>query len=706
MFLFILNGILAGGLKSFGQSQQLIDSLLNQLHNLSSEKAKLKLSSSSLFDTSAANILLELSRIYRDNNPKLALVYANRSLTLSQQINFKKGIGNAYNSIGLCLNNTGDFTQSISNINKSLEIRSEINDSAGMAFCYNNFGGIYFGVGNYTLALKNHLAALKIREKINDNISIASSYHNIGMVYLMQGIYPEAQQNFEKALKINKASGNKPWQSANLGSMGLIKLHQEKYSEALILFYESVDILRQTDDLYNLAGAYLNIGETYTGLKKYSQAIVYYKSALDLSIKMEDKDGQAISYMCIGSVYVKQNRFNSGAEFLGLGLNLAKETGNIEVLRNCYEAYAKMDSAQGNFSKEAAHYKLFIMYRDSIMNSENTKKAMDLKLKYETEKNEQQIALLNKDKLIKQKELSKKTTQRNGFLGAFVLVAMIGGVTYNRFLIKQRANNKLSSALAQLQTAQQQLIEQENMASLGQLTAGIAHEIQNPLNFIINFSELSSDLFKELEDSQLADEQQAIISDMEDNLLKIERHGLRAEGIIKNMLMHDGNSNSYKSLVNLNELCNEAISFAMQDMQIRHEGFICNLSINYQDNIPMIYVVRQDVLRVLINLFSNAFYAVQEKFQNRTDTNYEPQVSVATYRLQDCIHLKIADNGTGIKENIKSHIFQPFFTTKPTNLGTGLGLSISYDIVKVHSGNLTLDNTSTKGSTFLLSLPI
>ena len=273
----------------------------------------------------------------------------------------------------------------------------------------------------------------------------------------------------------------------------------------------------------------------------------------------------------------------------------------------------------------------------------------------------------------------------------------------------QTEKKRAEDALKELSATQAQLIQSEKMASLGELTAGIAHEIQNPLNFVNNFSEINNDLINELkEEFEKGNKQQAteIINDIKINSEKIHHHGHRASSIVKNMLEHSRKSSGVKSLTDINALCNEFLRLAYHGLRGKDKTFNSDFSIDPDLSLPKINVISQDISRVILNLVTNAFYAVCEKSKQINIRDYKPEVTIKTRKLHEEIEIHINDNGPGIPDSIKDKIFQPFFTTKPTGQGTGLGLSLSYDIVKAHGGTIKVASPEGHGSSFVITLPI
>jgi len=359
------------------------------------------------------------------------------------------------------------------------------------------------------------------------------------------------------------------------------------------------------------------------------------------------------------------------------------------------------------------------------------------------------ISGLNQD--IEQQKLTRLL-----LLGSLAIIALAaGGLFYNNRQ-KQRANlllnqqkaeidqqaqrlqiqkEELQTSLSQLKSTQTQLIQKEKLASLGELTAGIAHEIQNPLNFVNNFSEVSVELVSELKDELDRgdiDEAKAIADDLTQNLQKITHHGHRASNIVKGMLEHSRTSTGERQSTNLNALADEYLRLAYQGLRAKDKDFNCELLTDFAPDLGRVSVVPADIGRVLLNLFNNAFYAVHQ-CQQQEPASYQPTVTVQTRLIPHSperaasiahpngvgvigvgtngigglIEIRVRDNGTGIPESVKAKIFQPFFTTKPTGEGTGLGLSLSYDIVtKGHGGTLEVVSVEAEGAEFVVRLPI
>jgi signal transduction histidine kinase len=272
----------------------------------------------------------------------------------------------------------------------------------------------------------------------------------------------------------------------------------------------------------------------------------------------------------------------------------------------------------------------------------------------------------------------------------------------------EEAKNKIEATLHELKATQTQLVQSEKMASLGELTAGIAHEIQNPLNFVNNFSEVSNELLDEMIEEVKKgnyNEAQSLVNDVKQNLEKINHHGKRADGIVKGMLQHSRSSSATKEPTDINKLADAYLRLAFHGLRAKDKTFNASMKTEFDESIGSVNIIPQDIGRVILNLLTNAFYVVNEKKGGAT-SGYVPTVTVRTKREGDKVLIAVKDNGNGIPQKVKDKIFQPFFTTKPTGQGTGLGLSLSYDIIKAHHGELHMETLEGEGSEFIIILPV
>jgi signal transduction histidine kinase len=320
--------------------------------------------------------------------------------------------------------------------------------------------------------------------------------------------------------------------------------------------------------------------------------------------------------------------------------------------------------------------------------------------------------LFSQYRQIKSAEKEKIKRQKEDEMNRAIAIRKVEleGLVTERTVELTKQKEELEYTLNELRTTQAQLIQSEKMASLGELTAGIAHEIQNPLNFVNNFSEVNTELISELEEERkkknrnLKNEDD-ILKDLKENEQKINHHGKRAEAIVKGMLQHSRSSTGKKELTDINALADEYLRLSYHGLRAKDKSFNATMETNFSPGIEPINVIPQDIGRVILNLINNAFYAVTEK-KKQSGNDYQPIVSVSTRKINGNIELRVKDNGIGIPQKVLDKIFQPFFTTKPSGQGTGLGLSMSYDIVKAHGGDLKVETEEGEGSAFIILIPM
>jgi signal transduction histidine kinase len=329
------------------------------------------------------------------------------------------------------------------------------------------------------------------------------------------------------------------------------------------------------------------------------------------------------------------------------------------------------------------------------------------------------IVISNRQTKLLEKERAKRLEEEERHRLVEAQKLQLEHLVAERTVELTRQKEELQNALIELQSTQKQLIQSEKMASLGELTAGIAHEIQNPLNFVNNFSEVSAELVNEMKEELQAKNESAvtvILQDLEQNLQKITHHGKRADAIVKGMLLHSRSSTGIKEPTDINALADEYLRLSYHGLRAKDKSFNATMKVEFDEKIGTINIITQDIGRVLLNLFTNAFYSITEKKKAQRvegTQKFEPTVSVTTKLITNgstgaerTVMISVKDNGTGIPQEVLDKIYHPFFTTKPTGDGTGLGLSISYDIIKAHGGEIKVETKDGEGAEFIISLPI
>jgi two-component system NtrC family sensor kinase len=392
----------------------------------------------------------------------------------------------------------------------------------------------------------------------------------------------------------------------------------------------------------------------------------------------------------------------------------SKEAADTALRMDAALLLSKYYSQRKQYDSAYKYLSDFTALKEKMLSEEKIERAQNIN--FNESLRQQQLQLERK----RAQQQYKARAKVYGLLAGLAVLVLLAGILYRNNKQKQKANialtdqkKKIENTLSELQRTQRQLIQAEKMASLGELTAGIAHEIQNPLNFVNNFSEINKELLSEMNseaDKGNIDEVIAIAKNILDNEEKINHHGKRADAIVKSMLQHSRVSSGQNEETDINALADEYLRLAYHGLRAKDKSFNAKFETNFDSSIGKINIAPQDIGRVLLNLINNAFYAVGEKYKQNLN-GYDPIVTVTTKRGDDKpgsygVEIKVADNGKGIPQKIVDKIFQPFFTTKPTGQGTGLGLSLAYDIVKAHGGDIRVETKEGEGSEFIVQLPI
>ncbi len=603
--------------------------------------------------------------------------------------------------------------------NKYLIRFRELNDSSGMATCHFVLGGFYRAIGLFDRAVyynKKSMAYLDSSKKTGvtyfggkreegrsiwiNNMGVLPSYYNLkgdaelaikyARLYLemnskqnKKGAHPidyqRLAESYLQANRLDSASyfvqqaydlcgkGTKWVLPSIIQTWSLLELRKGNYFKGDSLLVESWKVVRQQK-----LPAYSAAGVTHPD---------YYRAL----------------------IYIAQKKYEAAAGFL---LSDIDRIGNLRYeLLGDYKLLGEVYEKLGDAGRSMQYYKAFIGLQDSLLADQE--KFTSISFEAEQEMNEKEISI---SQLKSKNKISSLT--RNFSAGMLVLVLLFAGIVYYRYKMKQKANAVLEKTLADLHATQSQLIQSEKMASLGELTAGIAHEIQNPLNFVNNFSEVNTELIDEAGEEinkGNIEEVKNILNDIKENEQKINHHGKRADAIVKGMLQHSRSSNGVKEPTDINALCDEYLRLSYHGLRAKDKNFNATMKTDFDNSIGNINIIPQDIGRVILNLINNAFYAVDEK-KKQNIPGYEPTVQIKTTQNPPSggrgAEIRVTDNGNGIPPKVLDKIFQPFFTTKPTGQGTGLGLSLSYDIIKAHGGELKVETKEKEGSIFIIQLPI
>jgi two-component system, NtrC family, sensor kinase len=595
--------------------------------------------------------------------------------------------------------------------------------TVAIAAAYNNEGLFYNLSGKASSALDFLLKSLELREQLGIKSDLSETLHNLGTMYYDIGEYKLAQQYFDRSFFLSQEIKDLVNAAISLNYIGMIAIKNKNYNRALQCFETTLSTFKNSGDIKSYATTLDNIGMAYFRLNEYDKALRYLSEAETIQKKYDDPAVLSSTFRSTGMIHFNKGNIAAALNYGNLALEQAQKSGFPREIANAEDLLVKVYEAKKDFSNAFYHYKNFNAYHDSIKDQEARKMAIAEQLKAGYEKKAAVIKAEQekKDALAKQ-EAGKQKILKNSLIAGLILLLLFSFVLYSRFRLKKKSSEQLGKAYDDLKHTQQQLLYQEKMASLGQIAAGISHEIQNPLNFVNNFSALTIELLDEVKNSNNENEKNELLNELKNNVEKISMHGNRASRIIKSILNQSHHSSNEKQLTDINQLCDEFINLSYQGMRSNYPDFNCEIIKNPDPSLPKIVTAPQDVARVLLNLFNNAFYAVRERSEVRGQKAevgpvphlsggqkpevYFPKVTLMTQLQNNSITISVKDNGNGIPEKIRQKIFEPFFTTKTAGNGTGLGLSISYDIIKMHGGEITVSSVENEFSEFRIILPV
>lgn len=611
------------------------------------------------------------------------------------------------------------------------------------------------------------MIARRSHDKIAEGVaSVSKSYQLMGM-----GKYAEALQCLQQAFVIAEDKRNEKqegWDyflthfegdnrllllSYTHHMFALLMLQTQNLEQQIIHFKIAGDIAKEVNYIPRIQLAYLNLGQSYLIANKPDSALYYEKLAEQTALQVDGKSFAlpltktylGTVQMHLGDIYKALGNDSLSLAYYNKSLKTASETNNNVTISRVSSRLASYYLEKGNRDsslyyslKNLAFFKTLGQVAGIEVNLgnsyENVYLSYKLSKQFDSAFKYQGLALVTKDSLaqvrirnlaafqqltygeqLRLQNLEKEKVVYQSKVRTYFMLAGIGVllllaiIFYRNNRQKHKAKLKIEKAYEDLKATQQQLVQSEKMASLGELTAGIAHEIQNPLNFVNNFSEVNTELIDELK-NELSTDNVGLAKEVADNIKeneqKINHHGKRADAIVKSMLQHSRSSSGKKELTDINALCEEYVRLAYHGLRAKDKSFNASFKTDIDPAIGKINIMPQEIGRVILNLINNAFYAVNEK-QRQGLKGYTPTVTMSTRKIKDKVEVKVKDNGNGVSQKILDKIFQPFFTTKPTGQGTGLGLSLAYDIItKGHGGELKVETKEGEGSEFIINLPV
>ena len=657
-------------------------------------------------DTIRMVVADSLADAHSEIKPDSSIYYADIAVKLSRDLKFKLNEARGLNISGYIWLNRGNFTNALRVLSESLEICENPQSEQ-------NILPEKYAVGRiYSL----HMTPRNYRLQVT-----ANTHFNLGLLYENTSNIEKGLFHYSQSMKLGERVGDKEIMGFACLNLGRLYLAQMKTDSAILCIKRAYEISKQVDIAKFSGSSLLNLGRVYLSSGNKKQAIQYLHDAIAVCEEEKYYRGVIAANLILADINLKEEKSDSGYYYSTVALQKAIELNVPDLLLRSYTAMANYYNRMSNSDSAVKYQILIIKIKDSLYNSRQVQQFQNLDF------NEQ----LHKQEIAAAGKAFQNRLRTYGLLVGIAIFLVLAIILWRNNSQKQksysllekekretdRQKEKAEQAFLELKSTQQQLIQSEKMASLGELTTGIAHEIQNPLNFVNNFSDVNTELIEELKNEKLKvkserneELENELLNDISQNLEKISHHGKRADAIVKGMLQHSRISSGIKEPTDLNALANEYLRLSYHGLRAKDKTFCATMQTDFDQSLERINIIPQDIGRVLLNLYNNAFYSLSEKKKLRCD-NYEPTVLVSTKiisRQPDGLRgaeIRVSDNGNGIPQKVLDKIFQPFFTTKPTGQGTGLGLSISYDIIIAHGGEIKAETKEGEGAEFIIRLP-
>jgi two-component system, NtrC family, sensor kinase len=652
-------------------------------------------------DTMRLILLGQIAEKYSEINYDSSFYYAEKVIAITRNLRFNLDEAAALRIMIYAQINLGNFPRALQYLLPAIEMMSD--PSTEKRLIPVGYPGIDEFMNRSMSAQSQRLTQL------------SRLYQNAGILYTNSNNFEKALHFYRISLPFAEESGQLNLVSITYNTLGRAYLSLKNLDSALYCLQKAYDAAVKSGYNRYVGSILLNTARVYMERKQMNTAAIFFRRAIEESRQHDYPRGVASGNLYLAEILQQTGQADSSLFYLRKALPIAHYIKAPNLLLRSYTALAKYYQSAGNNDSIVKYQSLIIKLDDSVFNAKQAQQFQNIDFD----------AVQRKQQVEAEKTAYKNKVTQYGLIAGLAVFLLVAFILYRNNRQKQKANKVLQATLMNLKTAQAQLIQSEKMASLGELTAGIAHEIQNPLNFVNNFSDVNKELIDEagLEMNQgNVDKARSILNDIKENEEKILHHGKRADAIVKGMLQHSHTSMAQKEPTDVNALCEEYLRLVYhglrakeKSLQAGHPRLNVKFETKFDPSIGKIDVVPQEIGKVILNLLNNASYAVSAKVSDHAKTssnelattngNYEPTVWLKTKKEGDKVLISVRDNGPGIAREILDKIFQPFFTTKPTGQGTGLGLSLAYDIVKAYGGKLKVETSEGGGSEFIIQLP-
>ena len=668
-------------------------------------------------DTARVNRLSALALELRNNAPEESAALFRAALALAQQLGYPAGMAEARLGLGFYYRHRSEYGLARAYSEQANKIFAQTGNRRGQTRCFYNLTCIFLDQGLLAESLQTNLAGLALAEAGHDRKWQAFLNTQLVTTSTHLGEYARARKYLREGLRWAVVSGDQFSVGHAYSGIGDLYRAQGQWAEAQRNYEQDAASYRQLRDEGGILYEDINIGDMLERQGKVTPALAYGRRSLARASRLQKLGEVTRAQLLLARTHLHAGRPDSAFWYGQRSLLAAQRNGAKSISRDASQVLALAAAQRGRFAAAYRYEQLFGAYRDSLNTSDQQRKVAVIEFRAELAKQQVQIGLLTRNERLMR---AQNRQQRWFLLGALLGLAAVAGLSWGLWRNigrKRHAYALLRRQQDELRQAQAQLVQAEKMAFLGELTAGIAHELQNPLSFMKSFADVSTELVEGMNGARSgAGLGQDILAGLKQNLQQISQHGQRASSIIKDMLAHSRSGAVPRQPTDLNALVAEHLRLAYEGARVTNPDFTAVLRQDFDPHLGPVSVVAPDLGRVLLNLCTNALYAVHERQQlaaagpaGQKVAPYVPGVVVSTRRATSgqAVEIRVRDNGTGISAEVRAKIFQPFFTTKPVGEGTGLGLSLSHDIVTTgHGGTLCVESREGEGTEFVISLPV
>ncbi|MDQ2769631.1 MAG: ATP-binding protein [Bacteroidota bacterium] len=655
-------------------------------------------------DTARANTLNALALALRNNDPGESAALFNEAQRLAQRLGYARGAAEGALGQGFYYRHRSEYGPAISFSEQARQSFAQAGDRLGQTRCLYNLACIYSEQGRYVRSLRYNLRGLALAEADHNRKWMGFLNTQLGISSTYLGENARAEQYLMRGLKLARASGDLTSIGHAYAGLGDLYRRQGRWREAERSYAQDEAIFRQLGFETGRVFEEINLGDMAERQGRYAQALAYARSGLRRSARLQTTGETPRGELVLARTFLHTGRPDSAWYYARRSLAAARRSGAREYSRDASAVLARAAARLGRYADAYRYEQLAGAYRDTLNSNDMQRRAAVLEYRADLARQQAEIRLLTRNgQLVEARNRQQYRLLLLALLSLGVVLAL-SLVLWRSYRARQLAYAQLEQQQAELRAAQAQLVQAEKWAFVGEVSAGIAHELQNPLAFMQNFADVSMALLDAEPGAAPASLEQEMMAGLRQNLEKISQQGQRASSIISDMLAHARRGTAPHQPTDLNALATEALTLTAQARPT--PGPAVALRADLAPDLPLVPAVAADLSRVLVNLCTNAVHAVCARLAHEAPA-YQPTVTLSTRRASPTtVEIRVRDNGTGMPEAIREQVFRPFFTTKPAGEGTGLGLSLSHDIIaQGHGGTLTVESAEGVGTEFIILLP-